>query len=98
MNIDEVFYCFTNDSKRYDFLYKLETLGENSPEFQAIKNVLISLNMNQSPKGMHQSTNLKQIFQFCDARECFKNFRLVSKSGNLQWKIISITNQMDLAF
>jgi len=79
MNKQEILSFLQNEEKRKDFIYKLQNLEENSPIFETLGDVMTSLRLNQKPRGIDQSTILKHTFTFCDAWECFEDFRLVSK-------------------
>jgi hypothetical protein len=43
---------------------------------------MTELKMTQAPRGIDEKTMLQHTFRFCEAKECFQSFRLVSKS----WK------------
>jgi len=82
MNFEDVLAFLENKEKLQDLIYKLKNKGENSAQFYALKDIIISLNLHLPPPGIYQQNILQHVFKFAEPRECFENFRLVS----IPWK------------
>jgi hypothetical protein len=82
MKFQDILSFLEDEDKRNQLIYKLKNSGENSPQIHALQEIITSLNLHKPPPGIHQETLLQNTFRFCQVKECFENFRLVSKS----WK------------
>lgn len=79
-------------------IYKLKHEGENSAQFHALKDIIVSLNLHSSPPGIHQLNILQHVFQFAKPRECFENFRLVSTSWKFAIETIRFNSSPETHF
>jgi hypothetical protein len=78
--MEEIISLLQNPNKMEQLVLKLKTIGEDCTQFQTFKASLDSFNLNKTPKGVHQTTMLQNIFQYSATAECFNSFRLVCKS------------------
>jgi hypothetical protein len=93
MTFEEIEECFYDVFKLQSFLYKLQQCGENSEEMIYISKLIERFKINKPPRGITQTTLLRNTFQFSDSEECFQNFALVCKSWHTAVETTKFRNQ-----
>ena len=72
--------------------------GPNSKPVLNVGDAMVELKMKQAPRGIDEKTMLQHTFRFCEADECFQNFRLVSKSWKDAVETIRFNREVDPEF
>jgi len=82
MNQQEILFNLENKDRCKNFIFLLKQAGGKSHELRSLGEIMNSLGMHKTPRGIDQTTILQHTFAFCNIRDCFRDFRLVSKA----WK------------
>ena len=78
--------------KRAEFILKLKFEGKDSPNFRALSNIMVSMRMNKTPRGIGQKDIIQNILKFTDRGiNSFHNIRLVCKD----WKLAVETQRVN---
>jgi hypothetical protein len=96
IELQEILTFLENEEKRSDLIYRLKHAGEDSKQVHAFEEIITSFNLHKSPRGIDQTTLLQNTFQYCEPKECFESFRLVSKSWKYAIENMRFNVKLDL--